>query len=177
MPDDIQEERTILTQKIRDPRNNNQWIEIFKIKENKNQEPVIYTKSIITHSNMYKGESGTEEKPVAADVIQDGAITNAAMYKITDDEIKELKTDTEKQEKQSKRPVSSDTIQDNAVIDNKIANKTITMRKFQEPFFLLTRTKRDNDFSIVLYCHDRQNINKDDLSLLNFSEHKWEDYK
>lgn len=174
----MSEEKTILTQKIRDPRpnNNNQWIEIFKIKENENKEPIIYTKSIITHNNMYKGGSDTEEKPVAADVIQDGAITNAAMYKITDTKIEELKTPEEKQLAQNKRPVSSDTIQDDAIVDSKIEDKTITMRKFKEPFFLLTTTDRNNDYSIILYCPDRENITKEDLSLLDVSSHKWADY-
>lgn len=92
-----EQEKTILTQKIRDPRDGqeNSWIDIFevKVKNNTDTSPTIYTKSIITDENMYKGEIN-EKRPVSENTIQNGAVTTS---KISPEFIgrAELQRDTE----------------------------------------------------------------------------------
>lgn len=127
MPDE--QEKTILTQKIRDPREGqeNPWIEVFKIKvKDIDSSPAIYTNSIITNNNMYKGND-TNKKPVSTETIQLGAIKNAAMYQPSDEDI----NDPKKNINQKDRPVSTDTIQDGAITTSKISPNFINEDSLQ----------------------------------------------
>ena len=144
----------ILTQKIRNPNNSDEdkWIDIFKIDKNKN---IIFTKAIVTTDNleensvtyekMYNGDD-PDLKPVRSDTIQNYTIQNTAMYQISDEELGENADDI--------RPVSTNTIQKDAIIDSKIQNETITLRKLKEPLAIsefLNPFGDDSDLYAKLY--------------------------
>lgn len=149
MPDE--QEKTILTQKIRhpDPNKSNPWIDILEIKEKKdnsnNTETIIYTNSIITNKNMYQG-SENENKPVSTETIQSGAIKNIVMYQPTDEDIKNPDNNI----KETDRPISTNTIQNEAITTSKIKKGAITVEQISSEYIKTARLGSSNSTNYIL---------------------------
>lgn len=148
-----EQEKTILTQKIRDPRDEqeNPWIDIFEIKvKNTDSSPIIYTNSIITNDNMYKGDEDNSKKPVSTETIQPGAIKSITMYSTEDDS------------QDAYRPVSTNTIQNNAITTSKIEKGAITTEKISSTYIEpveLTGGENSNDYILKIAYTDKNNNN------------------
>ncbi len=170
-----EENNIILTQKIRNPEaekeNENEWIDVLKVDKNKNIfiNAIVTTDNLkensITYTKMYKGEN-SDLKPVRSDTIQNNAIQNAAMYKISDESLEEDQNDV--------RPVSTDTIQKNAIIDSKIKNNEITLRKLGEPLAYEDELPLYEDSYRQHYADDYRNYKITFYSIQTKKEDAWE---